>query len=75
VKPPTDFEDVDQAIADGWQLIAQVNTRALGDGAVHASSISALKETLGPYRHLLWIAEHQVRGTFFTEIDVHTTPE
>lgn len=56
---------------DGWTLIAVVDTKELGQGGVHGSSISAREGSLGPYRHLLWIAEDVGQGTFFTETDVH----
>jgi len=55
----------------GWQLIAVVDSRELGDGGIHGSSIHSKNETLGPYRWVLWIAEDVGQGTFFTEIDVH----
>jgi len=56
---------------DGWALIAVVDTRPLGEGGIHGSSVSAKSGSLGPYRHLLWIVEDVGQGTFFTEIDVH----
>lgn len=57
----------------GWTLIAVVRTKDLGAGGVHGSSITAKDESkpLGPYRHLLFVAENVGQGTFFTEIDVH----
>jgi hypothetical protein len=73
-QPSPDFQRADEAVAVGWQLIAWVDTRNLGIGGVHASSVSAAPKTVGPFRHLLWIAERQVRGTFFDEIDVHVAP-
>lgn len=54
-----------------WELIAVVDSRQLGDGGVHGSTVSADSGKLGPYRYLLWIAENMGNGTFFTEIDVH----
>ena len=56
---------------DGWVLVAVVNTKELGEGGVHGSSVSAGEGFLGPFRHLLWIAEDVGHGTFFTEIDIH----
>ena len=56
---------------DGWVLVAVVNTKELGEGGVHGSSVSAREGFLGPFRHLLWIAEDVGQGTFFTEIDIH----
>lgn len=55
----------------GWELLAVVDSRMLEDGDVHGSSVYAERGALGPYRHLLWIAENRGHGTFFTEIDVH----
>ncbi|HKQ48268.1 MAG TPA: glycoside hydrolase family 38 C-terminal domain-containing protein [Phycisphaerae bacterium] len=54
-----------------WTLIAVVDTRPLGQGEIHGSSVAAATGTLGPFRHLLWIVEESAPGTFFTEIDVH----
>lgn len=55
---------------DGWTLLGVVQTKPLGSGGVHASSISGQGDDLGPYRFLLWAAEDVGHGTFFTEIDV-----
>jgi alpha-mannosidase len=57
----------------GWTLLAVVYTKELGEGGIHGSSVRAGAgcESLGPFRHLLWIAENVGQGTFFTEIDVH----
>jgi len=67
--PPPDFTHAGQ---QGWTLLAVVDTRPLGDGGVHASSVHCRDgRPLGPFRHLLWIAEDVGEGTFFTEIDVH----
>lgn len=55
----------------GWELLGVVDTRELGSGAKHGSSVSGRDQPLGPYRWLLWIAEDVGQGTFFTEIDVH----
>jgi alpha-mannosidase len=57
---------------DGWTLLAVVDTRPLGDGGVHGTSVTGKGgAALGEFRHLLWIAENVGQGTFFTEIDVH----
>lgn len=58
---------------EGWTLLAVVNTRELGDGKMHGSSVTPdpSGEPLGPFRHLLWVAQDVGQGTFFTEIDVH----
>jgi alpha-mannosidase len=56
--------------ADGWELIAVVDTRELGDGDIHGTSIENPDGAIGPYRYLLWIAEDVGQGTFFTEIDI-----
>jgi hypothetical protein len=62
---------IKQGKHEGWTLIAVVNTKDLGAGGVHGSSVTAADESLGPFRHLLWIAEDVGQGTFFTEIDIH----
>ncbi|MBN2562900.1 MAG: alpha-mannosidase [Phycisphaerae bacterium] len=58
---------------DGWTLLAVAHTKELGDGDTHGSSARPRPgcEPIGPFRHLLWIAEDVGQGTFFTEIDVH----
>jgi len=60
------------ASREGWTLLAVVDTRRLGNGGKHGSAIvpKAPANALGPFRHLLWIAEEVGEGTFFTEIDV-----
>lgn len=70
--PPADFT---HGAHDGWTLLAVANTKELGEGDIHGSSVtpSPGDESLGPFRHLLWIAEDVGQGTFFTEIDVHIT--
>lgn len=55
----------------GWSLIAVVNTKELGEGGIHGSSIGGSDEAIGPFRHLLWVVEDMGLGTFFTEIDIH----
>lgn len=56
----------------GWSLLAVVDTRDLGQGGVHGSSVTGRDGApLGTWRHLLWIAQDVGNGTFFTEIDVH----
>ncbi len=62
--------DIARGHHDGWTLIAVVDTRPLGEGGVHGSSITAKTGILGPFQHLLWITEDVGQGTFFTEIDV-----
>lgn len=70
--PAADFK---HGSSHGWTLIAVVDSRPLGTGGIHGSSIHAEESaTIGPFRHLLWIAENQGQGTFFTEIDVHAAP-
>ena len=59
---------------EGWTLLAVVDTRELGHGGVHGSSVTGRDgEALGRWRHLLWVAPNVGNGTFFTEIDVHAT--
>lgn len=57
----------------GWTLIAVVDTRSLGDGGTHGSSVSMKSGSMGPFRHLLWVVEGAKQGTFFTEIDLHAS--
>jgi hypothetical protein len=71
--PSADFQVASDAT--GWEYIGMANTHFLGDGAVHASSFRGKDAPLGPYRHLLWIAEDVDNGTFFTEIDVIGTEQ
>lgn len=61
----------DAAAADpaaaGWQSIAKVDTRKLGEGDKHGVGISK-PDGLGRYRHLLFVVRSG--GAFFSEIDV-----
>jgi len=66
--PDADFKAGGQG--DRWELIAVVDTRALGDGGVHATRIERADKPIGPYRHLLWVCEDMGHGTFLTEIDM-----
>ena len=68
--PPADFTHGEH---DGWTLLAVADTKQLGGGGIHGSSVrpSPGSEPLGPFHYLLWIAEDVGQGTFFTEIDVH----
>ncbi len=68
--PDADFE---AGGAERWQLLAVVDSRELGDGGMHGSSVTGQDGPLGEFRYLLWIAEDIGEGTFFTEIDVHTS--
>jgi alpha-mannosidase len=56
---------------DGWTFLAVVNTKELGEGAIHGSSVFGNDRPLGPYRYVLWAVEDVGPGTFFTEIDIH----
>lgn len=62
---------IDRDHRERWTLLGVVDTRKLGDGGVHGSSIVGKGATLGRYRHLLWAVEDMGLGTFFTEVDVH----
>ncbi len=53
---------------DGWALVATVNTRPLGEGGVHASSVAFPKNN--QYQYLMLITDLDNQGTFFNEIDV-----
>ena len=54
--------------SSGWTFIAEINTGSLGDGGIHASSVSFPNNT--QYRYLMWVAERAFQGTFFNEIDI-----
>ena len=56
---------------DRWTLIAVVNTKELGQGGIHGSSIAGNDGPIGMFRHLLFVTEDVGEGTFFTEIDIH----
>ncbi len=70
--PPPDFAS---GKGTPWTLLAVVDTRPLGGGEVHGSAVTGDGKPLGPYRHLLWIAQDIGQGTFFTEIDVHASSQ
>ncbi len=66
--PNVDITKDDHA---GWTLLGVIDTRDLGEGGAHGSSITAPEGSMGPYRYLLWAVEDMGLGTFFTEIDIH----
>ncbi len=72
---PFQKADIDGDQKTEWKLLAVVNTKELGTGHIHGSSVTGPNGPLGTYRHLLWIAEDVGQGTFFTEIDVHAAPD
>ncbi|MBK8267758.1 MAG: alpha-mannosidase [Planctomycetes bacterium] len=55
---------------DGWTLLGVVNSKELGEGGIHGSTVTGANGALGEYRWLLWVAQNMGEGTFFTEIDV-----
>lgn len=57
---------------DGWTLLAVVDTREIGRGSMHGSSVEPPlgRDRIGDFRYLLWVSPRSV-GTFFTELDVH----
>lgn len=57
---------------DGWTLVATVNSSSLGQGGVHASSVSFPENSR--YRYLMLITNLDSQGTFFNEIDVIASP-
>ncbi|MGE3181457.1 MAG: glycoside hydrolase family 38 C-terminal domain-containing protein [Phycisphaerae bacterium] len=63
--------DISSGNREGWTLLGVIDSRSLGDGEKHASSIFSDNGNLGSYRYLLWIAENVGNGTFFTEVDVY----
>ena len=73
----TNSDDTSSASSDdlagsGWTYIATVDTRELGEGRPHGSSVTPKEgaEAMGPFRHLLWIAPPKGSATFFSEIDI-----
>jgi hypothetical protein len=60
--------------SEGWTLLGIVDTRDLGNGGKHCSSVHGLPAESDSYRYLLWVAEDIGQGTFFTEVDVYVTP-
>ena len=62
--PSPDFQ---QGAAEGWTLLAVVDTRSQGQGGIQGSSVTFDM----PIQHLLWVAQDVGNGTFFTEVDVH----
>ena len=65
LSPRTDLYADD---AGGWMLIATVDTYSLGNGGVHASSVSFPDKN--NYQYLMLITDLDGQGTFFNEIDV-----
>jgi alpha-mannosidase len=57
---------------DDWTLVATVNSSSLGQGGVHASSVSFPENSR--YRYLMLITNLDSQGTFFNEIDVIASP-
>ncbi len=59
-----------------WQRIANIDTKPLGEGGIHGTSILAPYGSIGNYRYLLWdvprLWPNLVESTFFSEIDVYT---
>ncbi len=62
--------DISAGKHEGWELLAVVNSKELGGGGIHGSTVTGKEGNLGEYRWLLWVAENMGEGTFFTEIDV-----
>ncbi|MBF0196152.1 MAG: alpha-mannosidase [Planctomycetes bacterium] len=64
-------QDFTKGVDSGWELIAAVDSRGESNGGKHGSSVMDKDgETLGPYRHLIWVVEAKGYPTLFTEIDV-----
>jgi quinoprotein glucose dehydrogenase len=57
----------------GWRRIATVDTKALGDGGKHGSSVLGLGGAIGTARWLLWQHAERKAGTFVGRIDVFPT--
>lgn len=56
--------------AAGWRRIAAVDTKALGDGGKHGSSVLGLGGAITSARWLLWQHAERKAGTFVGRIDV-----
>jgi glycogen debranching enzyme len=58
-----------------WQRIGSVDTRMLGDGGMHGSSINATSGRIGHFRYLLFVIQANKpewsRSGFLSEIDVY----
>ena len=57
----------------GWRRVAAVDTKALGDGGKHGSSVLGLGGAIGTARWLLWQHAERKAGTFVGRIDVFPT--
>ncbi len=55
--------------AVGWVKLGTVNSKKLGDGGKHGTSVLNANGSLGNYRWLLW--QSKSRGVFFSEIAVY----
>ena len=62
-------------LSKDWQRIASVDTRMLGDGGMHGSSINAKSGRIGHFRYLLFVIPANKpewsRSGFLSEIDVY----
>ena len=56
--------------AAGWKRIAAVDSKPLGEGGRHGSSILALGHSLGTYRWLLWQHAERKNPAFISRIDI-----
>ncbi|MBI9016784.1 MAG: alpha-mannosidase [Phycisphaerae bacterium] len=63
--PAKDFNNSE----NGWQYLATVDTKVLGDGGIHCSSVDFAGKDL-KYRYLLLLLPDRGEGTFLTEIDI-----
>lgn len=67
---------VSPRLSPEWQKIEKIDTKPLGEGGIHGSSILAPHGSIGTYRYLLWDVPQlwpgMVESTFFSEIDVYT---
>ena len=60
--------DFDDESGGDWEILSWVNTKKLGDGWKHGSSIQFPEGD--EYRFLMLVIATQNKGTFFNEIDV-----
>ncbi len=59
--------------AAGWKRVVVVDTRPLGDGGMHGSSVLGLDRALGTYRWLLWQHAERKGTVYVSRIDVFPT--
>ena len=59
--------------AAGWKRLATVDSKPLGNGGMHGSSVLGLDRALGTYRWLLWQHAERKGTAYISHIDVLPT--